>query len=135
MQIQPNQCSVFIQVWVDVNALAQGKTTGCYAVSNRSQDSSGEGTAQLTTKVISGSKVCWTVLPLDPQFKGDFTITQVGTESGWNTPPKVVPKSPNTFTGQLDEATVSGNVNSDIQFSYNGGITVTLPVTITPTKK
>ena len=35
MAIQPSQCTVFVQVWVDVNGLQQGSSTGCYAVSNR----------------------------------------------------------------------------------------------------
>lgn len=132
--IAPNECTVFVQVWVDVTALAQGSTTGCYAVSNRSQSSTGEGTANLTTTVTTGSSVCWAVLPIDPQYKGNFTITAVGVESGWAQPPAPVPGQPNVFTGQVEQATVGGNINSNIQFSYNGGnqSTVTLPVTIVP---
>jgi hypothetical protein len=57
MSISPSQCSVFVQVWVDVNELAQGSTRGCYAVSNRSQNSSEQGTANLTTTVITDSNV------------------------------------------------------------------------------
>lgn len=135
MSIQPNQCTVFVQVWVDVNSLKQGSTSGCYAVCNRSQDSQGEGTANLQTKVISGSNVCWSVVPVDPQYNGDFTITSVGAQSGWATPPAPVHGSPNIFTGKLETATVGGTVDSNIQFSYNGGgesITVKLPVAIVP---
>jgi hypothetical protein len=131
----PNQCTVFIQVWVDVNGLTQGQTTGCYAVSNRSQNSSGEGTANLETKVVTGSNVCWSIVPVDPQYNGEFTITNIGVASGWNRPPSPpLPAQPNVFTGQLTTATVGGSVNSNVSFSYNGGlaITVTLPVTITP---
>ena len=135
MSIPTNQCTVFVQVWADTNSLKQGSTNGCYAVSNKSQQSSGEGTANLTTQVITGSNVCWSVLPIDPQYNGDFTITQVGAQSGWSTPPAPVNGAPNMFTGQLTTSTVGGNVNSNIVFSYNGGgqsITVTLPVTIVP---
>lgn len=134
MSIAPNQCTVFVQVWVDVNGLQQGSTRGCYAVSNRSQYSSGEGTASLTTNVITGSNVCWAVLPVDPQYNGEFSITNIGVESGWSTPPAPVTGMSNVFTGQLTQSTVGGNVNSNIQFSYNGSpqITVTLPVTIVP---
>lgn len=132
--IAPNQCTVFIQVWADVNGLQQGSTSGCYAVSNRSQDSTGEGTANLTTNVITGSNVCWAVLPIDPQYNGYFTITSIGVESGWAQPPAPVPGQPNVFTGQVEQSTVNGNIDSNIQFSYNGSnqITVTLPVTIVP---
>jgi hypothetical protein len=135
MSIAANQCTVFVQVWADINSLKQGTTSGCYAVSNKSQQSTGEGTANLTTQVITGSNVCWSVLPIDPQFNGDFTITQVGAQSGWATPPAPVVGFPNLFTGQLTTSTVGGNVNSNIVFSFNGGgksITVTLPVTIVP---
>jgi hypothetical protein len=134
MSIAPNQCTVFVQVWVDVNALAQGSTSGCYAVSNRSQQSSGEGTANLQTNVITSSNVCWAVLPIDPQYTGSFSITNVGAQSGWEQPPAPVTGMPNVFTGKLTKSTVGGNVDSNIQFSFNGGneITVTLPVTITP---
>lgn len=135
MAIAPNQCTVFVQVWVDVNGLKQNTTNGCYAVCNRSQQSTGEGTANLYTNVITGSNICWSVIPIDPQYTGMFTITAVGAESGWATPPAPVPGSPNLFTGQLTVSTVGGNVNSNIQFSYNNGsqsATVTLPVTINP---
>lgn len=135
MSIPTNQCTVFVQVWADINSLKQGSTAGCYAVSNKSQQSSGEGTANLTTQVITGSNVCWSVLPIDPQYNGSFAITQVGAQSGWATPPAPVPGASNMFTGQLTTSTVGGNVNSNIVFSYNGGgqsITVTLPVTIVP---
>lgn len=74
-------------------------------------------------------------MPIDPQFNGDFTITAVGAKSGWATPPAPVPGLSNTFTGKLETGTVGGTVDSNIQFSYNGGsesITVTLPVVITP---
>ena len=135
MSIAPNQCTVFVQVWADVNSMKQGSTQGCYAVCNRSQQSSGEGTPNLNANVISGSNVCWSVVPIDPQYTGDFVITAVGAQSGWATPPAPVPGSPNIFTGQLTQSTVGGTVDSNIKFSYNGGsqgITVTLPVVITP---
>ncbi len=134
--IPPTNCTVFVQVWADVNALKQGTTQGCYAVCNRSQQSSGEGTANLTTMVITGSNVCWAVLPVDPQYNGCFTITNIGVQSGWAQPPQPVAGQPNVFTGQLTTSTVQGHVNSNIEFSYNQGgqsITVTLPVTIIPT--
>lgn len=133
MTINPRDCTVFIQVWVDVNSLKQGSTQGCYAVSNKSQDSSGEGSANLTTKVITGSNVCWEVVPIDPQYNGEFSINEVGAESGWAQVPQKFLQ--NVFTGQLIASnTVGGHVNSNIKFSYNGSnaITVNLPVTVIP---
>ena len=132
MSIKPQSCTVFVQVWVDVNGLQQGTTSGCYAVSNRCNNSTGEGTANLTTKVVSGSNVCWAVLPIDPQYTGDFSITSIGVESGWAQPP--APVSDGVFTGQVSKSTVGGTINSNLQFSYNGGnqVTVTMPITIVP---
>ena len=135
---EPADCSVFIQVWVDVDALQQGSTQGCYAVSNRSQESSGEGTPGLNTAVTSGSAVCWSILPIDPQYRNTsenqyFSITNIGVASGWSTPPAPT-ADPSVFTGTLSQATVGGTVNSDIAFSFNGNnfsITVTLPVVLT----
>ena len=135
MSIAPNQCTAFIQVWVDVNALAQGQTTGCYAVCNRSSQSTGEGTANLNATVVSGSNVCWQVLPIDPQYASDFSITAVSAQTGWAVPPAPVPGSPNLFTGQINTATVGGQINNLLEFSYNNGpagVTVQLPVAISP---
>ncbi|MEA3038428.1 MAG: hypothetical protein QOE79_941 [Sphingomonadales bacterium] len=135
MNILPSECTVFVQVWVDVNGLQQDATTGCYAVSNRSNESGGEGTANLTTQVITGSNVCWAVLPIDPQYAGGFTITGVGVESGWAQPPGPVQGQPNVFTGRVEESSAGGTINSNIAFSYSGEdaqITVNMPVTIIP---
>jgi len=101
MTIDPNQCTVFVQVWVDINALQQGSTNGCYVVSNRSQHSSGEGTASVAIAAIANSDVCWSVIPIDPQYNGDFTITQIGDKTGWSPPPAPVQDKPNVFTGKL----------------------------------
>lgn len=135
MSIDPKSCTVFVQVWVDVNGLQQDTTRGCYAVSNRCDHSTGEGTANLITNVITNSNVCWSVLPIDLQYNGDFNITKIGAESGFSASPKAVPGHPNVFTGTLTSSTVKGHVNSNIQFNYNNGSksgTYTLPVTIVP---
>ncbi|WP_146171921.1 hypothetical protein [Pseudoduganella armeniaca] len=137
--LQPDLCNVFIQVWVDVNALAQGSTQGCYAVSNRSQQSNGEGTAQLITTVPTASRVCWSVVPIDPQYQNTadaqfFTINAIGVGSGWDAPPTQPGDDPSIFTGSVSKSTVSGNVNADIEFSCNTSgtsVTVTLPVQLT----
>ena len=140
MAISPNQCSVFIQVWVDVNAFEQGKTRGCYAVSNQAESSTGEGTANLVTKVVSGSNVCWSVVPIDPQYNGLFSIVRIDAESGWNPPPAPVSPTPPypIYTGKLAVNETVGAIPMDIVFSYNGGadaITITLPVKVIPVEK
>lgn len=135
---KPDECSVFVQVWVDVNALQQGSTTGCYAVSNLSGQSTGEGQPDLTVAVPSGSMVCWSIVPIDPQYINSaanpyFTIAQIGVASGWDVPPAAT-ADPSVFTGTLSQATVSGNVNSNIVFNFNDGslsASVTLPVVLT----
>jgi len=137
--ISPNKCTVFVQVWVDVNALQPNSTQGCYAVCNRSMQSKGEGTANLQTEVPTGSFICWSVLPIDPQFEGTLEITNVGTQTGWSAAPAQYGDEQNVYTGQVNVAYVDGVVDSNIQFNYNGStgpgqMSVTLPVAITPQK-
>ena len=61
--IQPSECSIFIQIWVDTNALQNGSTKGVYLVdSNHNNGSSQEGTTFLKTNATTNSKICWTIL-------------------------------------------------------------------------
>lgn len=138
--ISPNQCTYFVQIWVDVNALQQNSTAGCYAVANNPLNCTGEGTGALMMKVPTGSYVCWSVVPIDPQYNNIggnlyFQITNIGVQSGWAAPPQQYLNEANVFTGQLIQSAVGGNVDSNVIFSYNNGgqsITVTLPIVIVP---
>ena len=135
MAIAPTDCSVFVQVWVDVHAVQEGETTGCYALCNLSSYSTGEGTANLNAIVPTGSKICWTVLSIDPRYKDKFTISTVGSKAGWKHPPASVPDTPNVFTGQLSASNREGTVNSNIEFTYRcegQSITVNFPINVTP---
>lgn len=132
--VNPANCQVFIQIWVDVNALQQGQTAGVYIVDNQvTLGSTSEGTVSLNTIVQPGNNVCWSIQPIDPQYNGMFSISGVNAISGWNAIPASYNNSPTIFTGQLNLATVAGNLVQGIECNYNNGPTSwsgNLPATV-----
>lgn len=113
--IQPSDCTLFVQVWVDTNALVNGQTTGVYIVDNNlNHGSSNEGTVNLSTNVPVGTNICWSLLNIDPnsdtilQFQ-NFGNANVFGNSG--TPQQV---NSNTWTGQVQ---TPGSDNYAINFS------------------
>ena len=57
--IPPSECTVFINIWVDVNATKSGETQGIYCVNNQAENqnpSQNEGTPNLITTVGQGGK-------------------------------------------------------------------------------
>lgn len=74
-----SSATVFIQVWVDINAIQNGSTKGVYAVDNRvGQGSTGEGSTALTTHVTNGSTIQWNVYNIDPTSTVVPAITAIG---------------------------------------------------------
>lgn len=82
-----SQCSVFIQVWIDTNAVQAGSTKGIYMVDNRtSAGSKNEGACTLNTAVTKNSNICWTVMPIDPNFTaagGTLQLQSIGNSNAW----------------------------------------------------
>lgn len=117
-----SQCSVFIQVWIDTNAVQQGSTKGIYMVDNRtSAGSMSEGGCTLTTAVTKNANICWTVMPIDPNFTaagGSLQLQSISNSNAWG--PSGQPQSVGMmqFTGT---AQTSGMAN------YTMGINVQLP--------
>lgn len=102
MPIQPSDCSVFIQVWVDTNAAVQGSTAGIYLVDNQAnQGSSGEGTPVLVTHATQNSNVCFSVLNIDPQSSAALQLANVSSSNafGFNGSPLQVTST--VWTGTL----------------------------------
>jgi hypothetical protein len=132
--INPENCTTFIQIWVDVNDLTDGQLTGCYAVDNKvAQGSSNEGTNCLNTVVSNNTNVCWQVLPIDPQYAGDFTITEIDAPSGWAQEPAEYGKTADVWTGQVSKASTGGSVVEGVTVNFNSGSlswTGTLPMTV-----
>lgn len=88
--VSPNQCTTFIQIWVDVKAFTEtGSISGIYIVDNCvGSGSTGEGTDQLNTHTGQQSSVCWQVLPIDPTYNGMLSIQSIsGTFTKFNQQP------------------------------------------------
>ena len=134
--IPPSTCTIFIQIWVDVNMLATNNPEkGCYVVDNRNNYSQYEGSCQLQTYVASGSKVCWSILPIDPQYKGMFSITLINVEFAYNSPPLPYDDNFDVWTGIVAVTVSFQKIMSNLTFSYNNGSTsrtVVLPICVTP---
>lgn len=117
--VNPEDCTVFIQIWIDINALAQQQVTGCYAVDNL--QGSGEGTPSLTSKVATNTSVCWQVRPIDPQYAGSLTITQISAPTGWQAQPSPIDPSSAVWTGTVSKSSTGGTISQGITVNYNGG--------------
>jgi hypothetical protein len=126
--ITPASCSVFVQVWVDTNALQNGQTTGVYLVDNNlNHDSSNEGTVNLSTVVPVGTNICWSLLNVNPTSNTILQIQNFGNASVFGasgTPQQV---NATTWTGQV-QATGSANynINFSAQIPGSSGITVSV---------
>ena len=117
--VNPTNCTVFIQVWVDVNALAVGQITGCYAVDNL--QGAGEGTSSLVSKVATNTSICWQVLPIDPQYAGDLSITQISAPSGWQNQPRAFSSGQDVWTGTVSKSSTGGIIAQSLTIAFNSG--------------
>jgi hypothetical protein len=115
MAIPASSCSVFVQIWVDTNALQNGETTGVYLVDNNLNNGSGnEGTVNLATNVPLGTSICWSLLNINPSSDTILQIQNFGNASVFGasgTPQQV---NATTWTGQ---AQATGNAQYNINFS------------------
>lgn len=129
--IPVSACDVFVHIWVDVDAVQSGGTAGIYAVDNRvATGTKGEGTAQLFTCLTRGSNVCWQVFPVSPCDQASVQIQSVANSNAWGPSgqPEMVPGSPNTFTGQVQNAGQAGyELTLTVQLGAGSGFTVPLP--------
>lgn len=117
--VNPTNCTVFIQVWVDINALVVGQISGCYAVDNL--QGSGEGTPSLSSKVSTNTSICWQVLPIDPQYAGTLSITQISAPSGWQAQPAAYSASGDTWTGTVSKSSTGGTIAQSLVVNFNSG--------------
>ncbi len=133
--ISPAECTVFINIWVDVNATTTDSTKGIYCVDNMGgnsgKPSKNEGTPNLVTSVAQGDKVCWTIKAIDPKTAGAVSIISMSQgESGFSSPPGAYTGDSTgaTWTGQMITNSVGGSIPQTITCSvaYNGGETLTI---------
>lgn len=123
--IQPSSCSVFVQIWVDTDALVNGQTTGVYLVDNNlNHGSSGEGTVNLNTEVPVGTNICWSLLNVDPTSDTILQIQNFGNAGvfGPSGTPQMV--NANTWTGTVQaKGNDSYAINFSAQIPGSSGIT------------
>jgi hypothetical protein len=133
MAIPASSCSVFVQIWVDTNALQNGETTGVYLVDNNlNNGSSNEGTVNLSTNVPLGTNICWSLLNIVPTSDTILQIQNFGNASVWGasgTPQQV---NATTWTGQV-QATGNAqyNINFSAQIPGQSGITTNVNPSLT----
>lgn len=117
-----SQCTVFIQVWIDTNAVQAGSTKGIYMVDNRnSRGSQKEGSGALQTSCTMNANICWMVLPIDPNFTaagGMVQMQSIGNSNAWG---------PSGQPQRIDNTTFTGTAQNAGNASYNMGINVQLP--------
>lgn len=132
MPIQPSSCSVFIQIWVDTNALQNGQTTGVYLVDNNISHGSGaEGTVNLKTVVPSGTSICWSLLNVNPTSNTILAIQNFGNAGVFGASGTPQQFNATTWTGQVQEAgNAQYNINFTAQIPGSSGITTSVNPTL-----
>lgn len=129
----PSNCNVFIQAWVDVNAIVQGGgANGVWLVDNRvSSGSTGDGTAGLTTACSNGSNLCWEVVAIDPNAViTQLQIQQIGNSNAWGNSgqPEATDGTNTVFTGQVQN---TGTASYNLVLNVNDtSLTLTPSVTV-----
>jgi hypothetical protein len=126
-----SQCSVFIQIWIDTNAVQAGQTKGIYLVDNRtSGGSQNEGSVNLQTNCTRGSFICWTIIPIDPNFVasgGSVQIQSIGNSNVWGDSGQPQRVDSWNFTGQAQSGT-SGNYALGLNVQAPGGSGISLSI-------
>lgn len=127
MSIPVSNCTTFIQVWVDTNALQNGSERGIYLVDNRlNNGSQNEGTTNLSTQVTQGTNVCWQVYNIDPNSTTQLAIQSISNASvfGASGQPEKVDDGSGAFTGQVQSTgSASYTLNFTAQKPNSSGIT------------
>ncbi len=122
-----SSATVFIQVWVDINAIQNGSTKGVYAVDNRvGQGSTGEGSTGLATHVTNGSTIQWNVYNIDPTSTVVPAITAIGNAAVFGAGGQPQNDGTGAYVGQVQQ---TGQSSYQITFNVqkqpgSAGITV-----------
>lgn len=97
-----SSATVFIQIWVDINAIQNGSTRGVYAVDNRvGAGSTNEGTPNLLTQVTNGSTIQWNVYNIDATSTVVPTLTAIGNANIWGAGGQPQADGTGAFIGQV----------------------------------
>ncbi|TRV44009.1 MAG: hypothetical protein EWV53_18780 [Microcystis panniformis Mp_MB_F_20051200_S9] len=129
MAIQPSECSIFIQIWVDTNAIQNGSTNGVYLVDNNfNNGSSQEGTTYLTTNATTNSKICWTILNTNINSDVQLSIANFSNASVFGAGGTPQQYQSNIWTGQ-----VQANGEAQYSITFNAENSVGITTTVNPT--
>lgn len=121
--------TVFIQVWIDTNAVQNGSSQGVYLVDNRyNLGSQNEGGTGLSTHVTNGATIQWNIFNIDPTGTATLELTAIGNANVWGAGGQPQPDGSGGFIGQ-----VQSTGQSPYQISMNvqkqpgvAGITITV---------
>jgi len=97
-------CSVFIQIWVDTDALHEGSTDGVYLVDSRVEVGIHEGTPNLTTTVSQSTYICWQIANIDPGSSTTLSIQSIGNAPVWGASGQPFFAEGESWTGQAQNA-------------------------------
>ncbi|HXH14626.1 MAG TPA: hypothetical protein VNJ10_00665 [Sphingomonas sp.] len=121
--------TVFIQIWVDINAVQNGSTEGVYLVDNRvGNGSQNEGSSSLSTQVTNGSTIQWSVYNIDASSAAVVSIVDIGNCAIWGAGGQPQAGGAGTFVGQAQSTGSAGyavTINVQKQVG-SAGITITL---------
>lgn len=135
MAVPITNCSVFIQIWIDTNAVQAGSTRGIYLVDNRvSNGSQNEGSATLQTACTKNSFICWQVFAIDPNYTaigGSVAIQSIGNSNAWGNSGQPQLMNSGTATGQAQNSgSASYSINLNVQSPGLSGITLTVNASV-----
>jgi hypothetical protein len=123
---------VFVQLWVDTNALQNGSERGIYLVDNKVNDannhgSTNEGTTNLSTNVTNHSNICWQVFNIDPNSTTTLSIASMSNAPVFGASGQPESVNDNTFTGQVQAVGSSPyQVTLNAEIPGSSGITATV---------
>jgi len=133
-EIPISLCSVFIQIWVDTNALRSGSTNGVYLVDNRTNAGVHEGTPNLTTTVSQSTYICWQIANIDPESPALLSIQEIGNAPIWGASGQPLFAAGNSWTGQAQTGGTSQyQIIFNAQQPHGMGLTIFLNPTIVVT--
>jgi len=122
MAISPSDCSVFVQIYVDTNAAAQGSTKGIYLVDNRlAQGSTNEGTPNLVTVATQNSNICFSLLNVDAQDPSSLSLANFGNSNAWGFNGTPQQYNPTTWTGTLANGETTSGYSVTLNVTKQGG--------------
>jgi hypothetical protein len=87
-------CTTFIRIWIDAEALRPGSTDGIHVADNRSAEGSRhQGTPALSTCVKTGGRICWEIFNMSPASDALLQIEAISASPlfAHGAPPRTAP--------------------------------------------